>query len=122
MRVVELLPIDVAKLYGFEELVNLDVYLMNRIFADDLQKHKFTPKNFKLIMPLGKGAFGEVDLVERDGQYYAMKKMEKAGQSDIALKLLMTEKEVQMRLNHRFIVKMRYSFQTSKYFYLLTDF
>lgn len=67
VRVVELLPIDVAKLYGFDELVNLDVYLMNRIFAEDLQKHKFTQKNFKMIMPLGKGAFGEVDLVERDG-------------------------------------------------------
>ena len=67
VRIVELLPIDVAKLYGFSVLVNLDVFLMNRIFAEDLDQRKFTPKNFKLIMPLGKGAFGEVNLVERDG-------------------------------------------------------
>jgi hypothetical protein len=44
---VELLPIDVAKLFGHESFINLDIHLMNHLFAEDLHEGRLTPNNFK---------------------------------------------------------------------------
>jgi serine/threonine protein kinase len=60
-------------------------------------------------MPLGRGAFGKVFLVQKDDQYYALKVMKKRKYNGI-LNLVLTEKEVQRKIKHRFIVQLRYAF------------
>lgn len=60
-------------------------------------------------MPLGSGAFGNVFLVEKDGTHYALKAMKKRTFNGL-LNFIMTEKEVQRKIKHRFVVKLRYAF------------
>jgi len=60
-------------------------------------------------------------LVEKGGHLYAMKQMNKRKYNGI-LNFVVTEKEVQKKINHRFIVKLRYAFQTFDKFYLVTDY
>ena len=67
-------------------------------------------KDFKFVMNLGSGAFGSVFLVQKGGEaFYAMKVMKKRTFSGL-LNFVMTEKEVQRKINHRYIVKLRYAF------------
>lgn len=44
-------------------------------------------------MPLGRGAFGEVVLVEKDGNQFAMKIMKKRKYNGL-INLVLTEKEI----------------------------
>jgi serine/threonine protein kinase len=60
-------------------------------------------------MQLGQGAFGEVYLVERDKRQYAMKIRKKRKYNGL-MNFVITEKEVQRKIRHRFIVKLRYAF------------
>ncbi len=64
---------------------------------------KLKPQDFELINRLGKGAFGQVNLVKKDGIYYAMKIMKKKKYNGL-LNLVLTEKEVQRKVKHKFIV------------------
>jgi serine/threonine protein kinase len=70
---------------------------------------------------LGAGAFGEVYLVEKGGKYYAMKQLRKRKYSGL-MNFVITEKEVQRKIRNRFIVKLRYAFQTYNKLYLITDY
>ena len=72
-------------------------------------------------MPLGKGAFGEVVLVCRDSQYYAMKIMKKRKFHGL-VSLVLTEKEIHRKVRHPFIVKLIYAFQTFDKLYLVSEF
>jgi serine/threonine protein kinase len=72
-------------------------------------------------MPLGQGAFGSVFLVEKDGAYFALKAMKKRTFNGL-LNFIMTEKEVQRKIKHKFVVKLRYAFQTFDKLYLVTDY
>lgn len=60
-------------------------------------------------MPLGKGAFGEVLLVQKHSHYYAMKVMKKRKYNGL-INLVLTEKEVQRKVKHRFVVQLKYAF------------
>jgi len=51
------------------------------------------PEDFEMVMPLGRGAFGRVVLVQKDNSYYAMKIMKKRKYNGL-LNLVLTEKEV----------------------------
>ena len=48
-------------------------------------------------------------LVEKDGKYYAMKKLKKRKYNGL-MNFVITEKEVHRKIRHRFIVKLRYAF------------
>lgn len=54
---------------------------------------KMNVQDFEIINQLGRGAFGQVFLVLKDSQYYAMKVMKKRKYNGI-LNLVLTEKEV----------------------------
>ena len=57
------------------------------------------------------------------GKFYAMKRMKKRVYSGGGLtRLVITEKEVQRTINHRFVSKLHYAFQTADYLYLISDF
>jgi serine/threonine protein kinase len=86
---------------------------------------KLSLYDFKLIKTLGKGSFGKVLLVNNlhNKKYYAMKilkkeflkKQNQEGHTK-------TEREILEKINHPFIVKLHYAFQTNDKLYLVCDF
>ena len=78
--------------------------------------------NFIPVAWLGEGSYGEVFLVQdaTTGKEYAMKKLLKAKVEELGtLKYTLAEKEILQKVDHPFIVKLHYSFQSSNYFYLI---
>jgi len=74
---------------------------------------------------LGKGSFGEVYLVEKGNtkNYYAMKVLRKDRILNQNLtRYAKTERNVLSIMNHPFIVKLNYAFQTENKLYLLLDY
>ena len=86
---------------------------------------KISYADFQLIRLLGKGSFGKVYLVENknDRKLYAMKMLNKDDINTIKqLNHTKTEREILEKLNHPFIVKLFFAFQTEKKLYLVTEF
>ena len=84
-----------------------------------------TLASFKFYKRIGEGAFGEVYLVKKDGKdkFYALKAIRKERVFGTNLyRYIQTEKEILSLLNHPFIVKLRYAFQTETYLFLVMDF
>ena len=81
--------------------------------------------NFRKLSLLGKGAFGQVYLVQNfiDSKYYAMKALDKASimQQNI-LRYAMTERKILSTINHPFVVKLHYAFQSETKLYLVMDY
>lgn len=81
--------------------------------------------DFEALQELGKGSFGEVFLVQKrdSGCRYAMKVLRKdkiIGQN--LLKYALTERNVLSYVEHPFIVKLHYAFQTSEKLFLILDY
>ncbi|XP_021292404.1 serine/threonine-protein kinase AtPK2/AtPK19-like [Herrania umbratica] len=95
-------------------------------------KTKFGPEDFEIMRVVGKGAFGKVFLVRRNGRndeegdgdgIFAMKVMRK----DTIIKknhvdYMKAERNILTKVVHPFIVQLRYSFQTKSKLYLILDF
>ncbi|XP_041068450.1 ribosomal protein S6 kinase alpha-1-like isoform X3 [Carcharodon carcharias] len=88
---------------------------------------KADPSHFELLKVLGQGSFGKVFLVRKikapdSGQLYAMKVLKKATlkvRDRVRTKL---ERDILVDVNHPFIVKLHYAFQTEGKLYLILDF
>lgn len=81
--------------------------------------------DFELVRVIGKGSFGKVTLVRKksDARLYAMKVLGK--QNIIKRKQVehtRTERNVLGKLNHPFIVKLHYAFQTDAKLYFVLDY
>lgn len=81
--------------------------------------------DFELVRVIGKGSFGKVTLVRKksDAKLYAMKVLAK--QNIIKRKQVehtRTERNVLGKLNHPFIVKLHYAFQTDAKLYFVLDY
>lgn len=59
--------------------------------------------------------------MKKDEKFYALKSMKKRKYNGL-LNFVLTEKEVQRRIMHRFILKLRYAFQTYDKLFLVSDF
>lgn len=78
---------------------------------------------FELLKVLGQGAFGKVFLVRKKtgpdaGQFYAMKEIKKVRDNSRSK----TERDILVEVNHPFIVKLHYAFQSEEKLYLILDF
>ncbi|KAJ8013714.1 hypothetical protein DPEC_G00032650 [Dallia pectoralis] len=88
---------------------------------------KADPSQFELLKVLGQGSYGKVFLVRKvkgsdRGQLYAMKVLKKATlkvRDRIRSKM---ERDILAEVNHPFIVKLHYAFQTEGKLYLILDF
>lgn len=82
-------------------------------------------KDFIIHDILGKGSFGEVYLVEKrdTGKLYAMKVFSKKSvQAQNLMRFIYIEKKIMHALNHPFMVRLHYAFQTDRKLYLLMDY
>jgi serine/threonine protein kinase len=86
---------------------------------------KITKDDFELLNVIGKGSFGKVMQVKKksDGQIYAMKVLRK--EAIIARKQVAhtrAEKSILQKIQHPFIVRLHYAFQTKDKLYMILDY
>lgn len=99
-----------------------------------------TISDFELVRVIGKGSFGKVTLVKKkdDGMLYAMKVLDSLSQRYTAYRSQVlskpnivkrkqvehtrTERRVLGSINHPFIVKLHYAFQTDNKLYFVLDY
>ncbi|XP_063235019.1 ribosomal protein S6 kinase 2 beta isoform X3 [Bacillus rossius redtenbacheri] len=85
------------------------------------------PSQFELLKVLGQGSFGKVFLVRKvvgkdSGTLYAMKVLRKATLKVRDRMRTKTERNILVDVQHPFIVKLHYAFQTEGKLYLILDF
>ena len=98
------------------------------IFDDDSfdgGKSKVSLEDFELIRVIGKGSFGKVTLVKKlsDNRTFAMKVLSKDNiVKRKQVEHTKTERRVLGNINHPFIVKLHYAFQTNNKLYFVLDY
>jgi p90 ribosomal S6 kinase len=110
----------------FPLLMLLDV----RCDSDQLVRNgheKGDPSQFELLKVLGEGSFGKVFLVRKvvgadNGRLYAMKVLKKATLKVRDRHRTKMERNILVDVEHPFIVKLHYAFQTAGKLYLILDF
>jgi len=90
-----------------------------------LKRAKLGVEDFDPLKVIGKGAFGEVRLVQKidNGHVYAMKvlrKVEMVEKEQVAH--VRAERDVLVEVDHTWVVKMFYSFQDAENLYLVMEF
>ena len=92
-------------------------------FRSNNTTDKIDINDFKILKLLGRGSFGKVHLVTHKERYYAMKVLnkEKLVRTNQILNTR-TERDILEKVNHPFIVKLHYAFQTDLKLYLVTEF
>uniref|UniRef100_T1IKB9 Rho-associated protein kinase let-502 n=1 Tax=Strigamia maritima TaxID=126957 RepID=T1IKB9_STRMM len=93
--------------------------------ADDVIDTRMKSDDFHLIKVIGRGAFGEVQLVRHKSskQVYAMKllsKFEMIKRSDSAF--FWEERDIMAHANSDWIVQLHFAFQDNKYLYMVMDY
>lgn len=88
---------------------------------------KAEPSQFELLKVLGQGSYGKVFLVQKikgsdSGTLYAMKVLQKATLKVRDRVRSKMERDILAEVNHPFIVKLHYAFQTEGKLYLILDF
>ncbi|XP_045150444.1 ribosomal protein S6 kinase alpha-2 isoform X2 [Echinops telfairi] len=88
---------------------------------------KADPSQFELLRVLGQGSYGKVFLVRKvkgpdSGQLYAMKVLKKATLKVRDRVRSKMERDILAEVNHPFIVRLHYAFQTEGKLYLILDF
>lgn len=88
---------------------------------------KADPSQFELLKVLGEGSFGKVFLVRKvvgndAGTLYAMKVLKKATLKVRDRHRTKMERNILVEVEHPFIVKLHYAFQTAGKLYLILDF
>ncbi|CXJ28669.1 rac-beta serine/threonine protein kinase, putative [Plasmodium berghei] len=89
------------------------------------KKRRIKPDNFNFLKVIGKGSYGKVLLVKhtQSNKLYAMKILKKDNIiSQNQFEHTKVEKNILKCVSHPFIVKMYYSFQTSKKLYFILEY
>jgi len=113
---------------GFEE--SLIVEKRNELAAKEteflrLKRSRLGVDDFDPIKVIGKGAFGEVRLVQKvdTGHVYAMKILRKADMVEKEqVAHVRAERDILVEADHQWVVKMFYSFQDPANLYLIMEF
>ncbi|KRX96659.1 Rho-associated protein kinase 1 [Trichinella pseudospiralis] len=93
--------------------------------VDEINKMRMRASHFSLIKVIGRGAFGEVQLVrhKRTNKVYAMKvlnKFEMIKRADSAF--FWEERDIMAYADPMWIVKLHYAFQDLKYLYMVMEY
>ncbi|XP_060551627.1 serine/threonine-protein kinase tricornered-like isoform X1 [Ruditapes philippinarum] len=90
-----------------------------------LKRSRLGVEDFEPLKVIGKGAFGEVRLVQKvdTGHIYAMKILRKADMIDKEqVAHVRAERDILVEADHEWVVKMYYSFQDAINLYLIMEF
>ena len=90
-----------------------------------LKRSRLGVDDFEAIKVIGKGAFGEVRLVQKvdTGHVYAMKILRKADMVEKEqVAHVRAERDILVEADHQWVVKMFYSFQDPANLYLIMEF
>ena len=105
---------------------NLRSSMLNNTFYDySFIKKEISKQDFEIVKLLGRGSFGKVLLVKHklDNKLYAMKILKKETiKRTNQVAHTKTERVILERMDHPFIVRLQFAFQTSEKLYLITDF
>jgi len=111
---------------AIRKIKNIDAFV-NRYaeVADEIGTKRMKPDDFKLIKVIGRGAFGEVQLVRHrfTTKVYAMKllsKYEMIKRSDSAF--FWEERDIMAHANSEWIVQLHFAFQDLRYLYMVMDY
>ena len=102
--------------------------VLHDLTSEFTQKNsKVSADDFNFLTVLGQGSFGKVSLVEKKtgsdrGTYYAMKVLKKAALKVRDRERTKMERSILIQIDHPFIVKVYYAFQTAGKLYLCLDF
>ncbi|GMR53712.1 hypothetical protein PMAYCL1PPCAC_23907, partial [Pristionchus mayeri] len=105
---------------------NIDAFLTRyESFARKLSDQRLKGSDFQLVKVIGRGSFGEVQLVRhtRTRQVHAMKLLNKYDmikRSDSAF--FWEERDIMMQANSNWIVKLNYAFQDTRYLYMVMEY
>ncbi|CAG0914712.1 unnamed protein product [Notodromas monacha] len=93
--------------------------------AEQIERFRMKPEDFQVIKVIGRGAFGEVQLVRKRSsrKVFAMKRLSKfemMKRSDSAF--FWEERDIMAKANSDWIVQLHYAFQNDRYLYLVMDF
>lgn len=117
-------PLDYARENQHNIIIEHDKHMTITLFSEqnrNPEHGKLKPDDFEFIMPLGRGAFGEVVLVKKDDSYYAMKIMKKRKFNGL-INLVLTEKEIQRKVKNRLVVSLKYAFQTFDKLFIVSEY
>lgn len=79
-------------------------------------------KSFKFLHAIGRGGFGKVWKVSKDGEEFAMKEMLKARvMAKKSIESVLTELAIMQRIDSDFIVNVHWAFHDNEYLYLVMD-
>ncbi|EAS02374.2 Serine/Threonine kinase domain protein (macronuclear) [Tetrahymena thermophila SB210] len=99
-----------------------DIYMSSEF---QRASQKISISDFRLEKVLGKGSFGKVMLVTHlvEQKQYAMKVLlKKSIKNERQKRHTLTERQILEKIDHPFIVKLHYAFQTNEKLYLVLDF
>ena len=120
--------IDVSNVHNY--ILNF-IFIIQLIEADEREKlsqytsKKISIQDFTTLRLIGKGSYGKVLLVEKkdDKKVYAMKILKKkAMQKRNQVNHIKTERKIMELIDHPFIIKLRYAFQTPQKLYFVMDY
>ncbi|KAG8271569.1 hypothetical protein J6590_059044 [Homalodisca vitripennis] len=109
-----------------KRMKNVEAYMQRYDnVASDICKLRMKTDDFTLIKVIGRGAFGEVQLVRHKStqRVYAMKllsKCEMIKRSDSAF--FWEERDIMAHANSQWIVQLHFAFQDHKYLYMVMDY
>lgn len=92
---------------------------------EPVQQEKLTKDDFEMLQVLGKGSFAQVLLAKRlsSGQIFAIKVVTKQGLLDHKrVNDVFTERNVLMRANHPYLLKLHNTFQSEHKLYFVMDY
>jgi p70 ribosomal S6 kinase len=110
---------------GIEEVNSTEN--INIIPSNKQNKKKVTigPQHFDLLKLIGEGAFGKVILVKNilNNEFYAMKVIsKKLLKKKNNIQYMKSERDILTKLDHPFIVSLRFAFQSESKLFLVMDF
>ncbi|KAL1123816.1 hypothetical protein AAG570_001587 [Ranatra chinensis] len=109
-----------------KRMKNVEAYMQRYDgLAADIKKLRMKTDDFTLIKVIGRGAFGEVQLVRHKStqKVYAMKllsKFEMIKRSDSAF--FWEERDIMAHANSKWIVQLHFAFQDHKFLYMVMDY
>lgn len=119
---------DAMELVELEELSiddEADEKAIENASGDSVDVHSVRIEDFEILKVVGQGAFGKVFQVRKKGtsEIYAMKVMRKDKIVEKNhVEYMKAERDILTKVDHPFIVQLKYSFQTKYRLYLVLDF